>query len=199
MTIKKKAKQLALTLIGEDQNPQPLIDLLVEMAEWQMKRDAVPQELVDAYWELQKAGADAVRAFINTVNGYSAGKGQAVNGLDEELEKYYEDNGMFTDGSKVRRYNGDSVDNTWDYADVARHFAAWQKKNIMSGISLDGWVARDENGSLHLFEVEPSRIMHRWWDRDYHSTTLDKKDFPDLEWEDEPVSVKLIIIKKEED
>ena len=57
-----------------------------------------------------------------------------------------------------------------------------------------GWVARDENGSLHLFEVEPSRIMHRWWDRDYHSTTLDKKDFPDLEWEDEPVYVKLPII-----
>ena len=180
MTIKKKAKQLALTLIGEDQNPQPLIDLLVEMAEWQMKRDA---------------------AFINAVNGYSAGKGQAVNGLDEELEKYYGDNGMFTDGSKVRRYNGDSVNNTWDYADVARHFAAWQKKNIMSGISLDGWIARDEDGRLHLFEVEPRRLeeKHRWWDRDYHTTGLDEREFPELKWEDEPISVKLVIIKKEED
>lgn len=30
----KKARQLAARLMGEDQNLQPLIDLLVEMAEW---------------------------------------------------------------------------------------------------------------------------------------------------------------------
>ena len=58
--------------------------------------------------------------------------------------------------------------------------AKWHKQQMMKSAKLSGWVARDENGSLHLFEVEPSRIMHRWWDRDYHSTTLDKKDFPDL-------------------
>ena len=72
--------------------------------------------------------------------------------------------------------------------------AKWHKQQMIKSAKLSGWVARDENGSLHLFEVEPSRIMHRWWDRDYHSTTLDKKDFPDLEWEDEPVYVKLPII-----
>lgn len=72
--------------------------------------------------------------------------------------------------------------------------AKWHKQQMMKSAKLSGWVARDENGSLHLFEVEPSRIMHRWWDRDYHSTTLDKKDFPDLKWEDEPVYVKLPII-----
>lgn len=75
--------------------------------------------------------------------------------------------------------------------------AKWHKQQMIKSAKLSGWVARDENGSLHLFEVEPSRIMHRWWDRDYHSTTLDKKDFPDLEWEDEPVYVKLPIIKEE--
>ena len=78
--------------------------------------------------------------------------------------------------------------------DIASNFVKWQKVQLIKSAELDGWVARDENGSLHLFEVEPSRIMHRWWDRDYHSTTLDKKDFPDLEWEDEPVYVKLPII-----
>ena len=31
---KKKARELAARLVGEDQNQQPLIDLLVEMAEW---------------------------------------------------------------------------------------------------------------------------------------------------------------------
>ena len=75
--------------------------------------------------------------------------------------------------------------------------AAFSQQQMMKDAKLSGWVARDENGSLHLFEVEPSRIMHRWWDRDYHSTTLDNKDFPDLEWENEPVYVKLPIIMED--
>lgn len=44
MTTEKKAKQLALTLVGDDQNPGPLIDVLIEMANWQMQqmmKDAV--------------------------------------------------------------------------------------------------------------------------------------------------------------
>ena len=75
--------------------------------------------------------------------------------------------------------------------------AKWQKQQIVKSAKLFGWIARDENGSLHIFEVEPSRIMHRWWDRDYHSTGLDENDFPDLKWEDEPVYIKLPIIKEE--
>ena len=35
MTVRQKARQLALTLIGEDQNPEPLIELLIDMAAWQ--------------------------------------------------------------------------------------------------------------------------------------------------------------------
>ena len=31
---KKKARELAARLVGDDQNQQPLVDLLVEMAEW---------------------------------------------------------------------------------------------------------------------------------------------------------------------
>lgn len=38
MTVEDKAKQLAATLIGEDQNPQPLIEVLIEMAAWQRKQ-----------------------------------------------------------------------------------------------------------------------------------------------------------------
>lgn len=38
MTVEQKARQLALTLVGHDQNPTPLIEALVEMAEWQRKR-----------------------------------------------------------------------------------------------------------------------------------------------------------------
>lgn len=40
MTVRQKAKQLALTLVGEDQNPGPLIETLIEMAEWQRKKIA---------------------------------------------------------------------------------------------------------------------------------------------------------------
>ena len=77
--------------------------------------------------------------------------------------------------------------------------AQWDRNKLMKEAKLYGWVARDENGSLHLFEVEPSRREDsgQWWDRDYNCTTLDKNDFPDLEWEDEPVYVKLIILKEE--
>ena len=58
MTIEKKAKQLALTLVGDDQNPGPLIDVLIEMANWQMQqmlKDAKLAALKDAtvaeYWD----------------------------------------------------------------------------------------------------------------------------------------------------
>jgi hypothetical protein len=78
--------------------------------------------------------------------------------------------------------------------------AQWDRNKLMKEAKLYGWVARDENGSLHLFEEEPSRIEDGglWWNRDdYSCITLDKNDFPDLEWEDEPVYVKLIILKEE--
>lgn len=38
MTVEQKARQLALTLVSEDQNPEPLIDVLMDMAEWQRKQ-----------------------------------------------------------------------------------------------------------------------------------------------------------------
>ena len=40
MTVEQKARQLALTLVGEDQNPEPLIEVLMEMAQWQRKQMA---------------------------------------------------------------------------------------------------------------------------------------------------------------
>lgn len=38
MKVEQKARQLALTLVGEDQNPQPLIDVLIDMAQWQREQ-----------------------------------------------------------------------------------------------------------------------------------------------------------------
>lgn len=38
MTVEQKARQLALNLVGEDQNPEPIIEALMNMAEWQSKQ-----------------------------------------------------------------------------------------------------------------------------------------------------------------
>lgn len=87
----------------------------------------------------------------------------------------------------------------FDIEATAYHFVEWQKRQTLNNAKLSGWVARDEDGHLNLFEVEPRRLddKHRWWDRDYNVTSLDERDFPDLKWEDEPVYVKLIIIKED--
>ena len=83
--------------------------------------------------------------------------------------------------------------------DIASNFVKWQKVQLIKSAELDGWIARDKDGSLHIFEVKPRRSAdgHQWWDRDYQSAALKSSDFPDLEWEDEPVYVKLPIIKEE--
>ena len=83
--------------------------------------------------------------------------------------------------------------------DIASNFVKWQKVQLIKSAELDGWIARDKDGSLHIFEVKPRRSAdgHQWWDRDYQSTALKSSDFPDLKWEDEPVCVKLAIIKED--
>ena len=72
-------------------------------------------------------------------------------------------------------------------------------EDLAKNPELSGWVARDKDGNLHVFEVKPKRTMDdcRWWDRDYMCSVIDKNAFRDLKWEDEPVCVKLIIIKED--
>jgi hypothetical protein len=38
MTVEQKARQLALTLVGEDQTSEPLIEVLMDMAAWQREQ-----------------------------------------------------------------------------------------------------------------------------------------------------------------
>lgn len=137
------------------------------------------QRRINLFRKDGKLGSDTEIALYGLINFINAMQEEPVS---DDLE------------AEIQRYK-DSHDYMSEYIrDVARHFANWQTHQMIKSAKLSGWVARDENGSLHLFEVEPSRIMHRWWDGDYHSTTLDNKDFPDLEWENEPVYVKLPII-----
>ena len=63
---------------------------------------------------------------------------------------------------------------------------------------IKGWfAARDQNGAIHAFEVEPRRIEGKgyWWDRDYVSLYLPENTFPDLSFDDEPIEVELTIKK----
>lgn len=43
MTVRQKAKQLAKTLLGEDQNIKPIIEVLMEMAAWQREQCKIKQ------------------------------------------------------------------------------------------------------------------------------------------------------------
>lgn len=65
------------------------------------------------------------------------------------------------------------------------------------------WVARDENGWLHLWFREPHRarnfwiaeqIQDGWLQREefvQNKHRLDDNLFPEIEWEDEPLEIKL--------
>lgn len=58
------------------------------------------------------------------------------------------------------------------------------------------YVARDKNGSLHLFSVEPTKTEEygTWWDRDYPSEGLDQAAFPDVKWEDEAPTLVVVTL-----
>lgn len=54
------------------------------------------------------------------------------------------------------------------------------------------WIARDKNGALHLFGgVHPWRSDEKW-DGDCFMS-LDRKDCPELKWEDDPIEVEMFI------
>lgn len=131
-------------------------------------------------WKAEKVSGELTQSVTKT----SDQEMPVSDDLEKEIDRW----------SKEQCYNKSEKP---AFAAVARHFAKWQKQQVMKTAKLSGWVARDKNGNLHLFEMEPTRLIHRWWDRDYHSTGLDESDFPDLKWEDEPVYVKLPIIEED--
>ena len=69
-------------------------------------------------------------------------------------------------------------------------------KEISALPTIKGWVARDQDGLLTLFDSEPKRfpVDESWIGCGF--TDLPKDLFPDLKWEDEPIEVELPIIRK---
>ena len=59
---------------------------------------------------------------------------------------------------------------------------------------LEGWVARDEDGRLFLFLIEPQKAIGQWIGSRY--IRLGSAFFPEVQWSDkEPTKVKITIEK----
>lgn len=67
---------------------------------------------------------------------------------------------------------------------------------------IQGWVARDEDGRIYLYEDEPKRENGKpygkpsEWVSENIMTKLSVASFPDLTWESDPIEVELIIKRK---
>lgn len=59
---------------------------------------------------------------------------------------------------------------------------------------IQGWVARDYDGDVFLYQNEPDRNEIAWNGYMMHSLPIDS--FPDLTWESEPEPVEIIIKRK---
>lgn len=56
------------------------------------------------------------------------------------------------------------------------------------------YVARDKNGSLWLYSEKPHRDEEfcMWFSGSTNNMQINREEFPELKWEDEPKKVKLI-------
>lgn len=67
---------------------------------------------------------------------------------------------------------------------------------------MQGWVARDEDGRIYLYDDEPKRENGKpygkpsEWGSVNVMTKLSVASFPDLSWSDEPQEVEIIIKRK---
>ena len=66
-------------------------------------------------------------------------------------------------------------------------------------VTIDGWVARDSNGTLWICSEEPQRYSD-WWiidtDEEYTKKELPSYLFPSLTWQSEPLLVTITIKPK---
>ena len=89
---------------------------------------------------------------------------------------------------------------------IARHFAQWQKEQMMKE-EVEGWVAADSDTTgkrrVTFFPKKPVRDVlteYKYWAATpprYESINLDSNAFPNLTWEDEPKKVHIIIVKED--
>lgn len=59
--------------------------------------------------------------------------------------------------------------------------------------TIEGWVARDKNGLLHLYCEPPRRGDTIWFPVNELYMAIDQSLFPSVIWESEPKKVKITI------
>lgn len=83
-----------------------------------------------------------------------------------------------------------------DVNEAARNGYIEAYKEISALPTIKGWVARDKCGELYFFKERPTRSEYVWSCPVCSCRPIkDKKVFPDLRWEDEPIEVELPIIR----
>ena len=73
-------------------------------------------------------------------------------------------------------------------------------------ITIEGWVARDEDGFINLYNEKPTRdycdrsdVTYGFWDdADGHHLELPTTSFPSVTWNTEPKKVRITITPIEE-
>ena len=58
---------------------------------------------------------------------------------------------------------------------------------------IKGWVARDKDGELELYDLKPYRDKDGWISEKGYDVPINKDMFPDLRWKSEPIEVELTI------
>lgn len=100
---------------------------------------------------------------------------------------------------EVREWSGSS-DVVYPEPDMNRFYQASDLDfNVDADAVTQGWVARDSNSDLFIYNDKPKRDT-RWdnigiWYGKY-ITELASNLFPDLTWDDEPQQVEIIIKRK---
>ena len=115
--------------------------------------------------------------------------------------------GKVIEGTERSSWNGEKIytaDGTF-YRKVELDFDVEEAEQTESAV-VSGWVARDEDGFISLFNDKPTRdycdkndIPYGFWDEaNGHHLELPITSFPSLAWESEPLEVTITIKPKKQ-
>lgn len=92
-------------------------------------------------------------------------------------------------GDEIDVYFGDYVRLSVGREDIEPYNSEPEDK-----VTIEGWVARDGNNSLYLYEKRPVRDHNEWTEEII--IHLDDDLFPNLTWSDDPLEITITIKQK---
>ena len=80
--------------------------------------------------------------------------------------------------------------------DADLDFSVGEEKEV-EGVTIEGWVARDECGDIYVYKNKPTREGCMWIDDVASSLILlPITSFPDLTWQSDPLEVTVTVKPK---